>query len=88
MDFDLDQRCDIHPQRHECPDNIVDIVRGGYGLIVHDGGSSVIEISYCPWCGTKLPPIADLDSGDYPDSDDDPSDTKADVPGVRKLTSF
>ncbi|KIL45088.1 DUF6980 family protein [Jeotgalibacillus soli] len=26
-----------------------------YGIIVHDGGTSFIEISYCPWCGTKLP---------------------------------
>jgi hypothetical protein len=26
----------------------------GYGLYVHDGGSSVIEILYCPWCGKKL----------------------------------
>jgi hypothetical protein len=23
--------------------------------MVHDGGSSVIVISYCPWCGIKLP---------------------------------
>jgi hypothetical protein len=26
-----------------------------YGLIIHDGGSSMIEIHFCPWCGTKLP---------------------------------
>ncbi|MEY9869026.1 hypothetical protein ABIE66_004405 [Peribacillus sp. B2I2] len=26
-----------------------------YGLIIQDGGSSSIEITYCPWCGTKLP---------------------------------
>jgi hypothetical protein len=32
-------------------------VRGGYGLIVHDGGESVIHISYCE----RLPLIADLD---------------------------
>jgi hypothetical protein len=24
-------------------------------MIVHDGGSSFIEISFCPWCGAKLP---------------------------------
>jgi len=55
MDFDLDQRCDIHPQRHECPDNIVDIVRGGYGLIVHDGGSSVIESHTVRGAGQSCP---------------------------------
>jgi hypothetical protein len=27
---------------------------GTYGIPIHDGGSSVIEITYCPWCGTKL----------------------------------
>ena len=29
-----------------------------YGIIVHDGGSSTVEICFCPWCGTKLPPSA------------------------------
>jgi hypothetical protein len=23
--------------------------------MVHDGGSSVVEIAFCPWCGSKLP---------------------------------
>jgi hypothetical protein len=27
---------------------------GTYGIPIHYGGSSVIEITYCPWCGTKL----------------------------------
>ncbi len=26
-----------------------------YGIQVLDGGSSYIEIKYCPWCGSKLP---------------------------------
>lgn len=26
-----------------------------YGLIVHDGGSSTVQIHFCPWCGTRLP---------------------------------
>src|SRR5439155_14634076 len=26
-----------------------------YGLMVHDGGSSVVLISFCPWCGAQLP---------------------------------
>ena len=28
---------------------------GTFGLIVHDGGHSVITINHCPWCGVKLP---------------------------------
>lgn len=27
-----------------------------YGIQIHDGGSSFIQIDYCPWCGAKLPP--------------------------------
>ena len=26
-----------------------------YGIPVHDGGSSYIEILVCPWCGKTLP---------------------------------
>jgi hypothetical protein len=25
-----------------------------YGIPVHDGGSSIIRIDFCPWCSTKL----------------------------------
>jgi len=25
-----------------------------FGIPIHDGGSSFIEIKYCPWCGKKL----------------------------------
>jgi hypothetical protein len=25
-----------------------------YGIPIHDGGSSFIEIEFCPWCGAKL----------------------------------
>ncbi|MEZ4797340.1 MAG: hypothetical protein R2785_09230 [Flavobacteriaceae bacterium] len=27
---------------------------GTYGIPIHDGGSSIIEINFCPWCGTNL----------------------------------
>jgi hypothetical protein len=60
MDYDLNQKCDLHQDRLECPDALIDVVRGGYGLIIHDGTRSVIEINFCPWCGAKLPPIGDL----------------------------
>ena len=39
-------------------DNVDVIMRkwknGTYGIPIHDGGSSIIEIDYCPWCGKKL----------------------------------
>jgi hypothetical protein len=57
MDYDLNQKCDLHDDRYDCPDALINRVRCGYGLIVHDGGSSVIEIAFCPWCGSKLPKI-------------------------------
>ena len=27
---------------------------GTYGIPIHDGGSSIIKINYCPWCRNKL----------------------------------
>ncbi|RLD29804.1 MAG: hypothetical protein DRI75_02120 [Bacteroidetes bacterium] len=27
---------------------------GTYGIPIHDGGTSIIEIKYCPWCGKNL----------------------------------
>jgi len=65
MADDLGRMCDLHPERAACPDAMIAPVRGGFGLYVRDGedgyGSSVIEIGYCPWCGSKLSPIGDLD---------------------------
>lgn len=54
--------CDLHPDRFECPDALLhrSARTGEYGIIIHDGGSSVASIGYCPWCGTKLP-VADPD---------------------------
>ncbi|MFM9835713.1 MAG: DUF6980 family protein [Methylophilaceae bacterium] len=40
----------------ECPDNLVtfDSRSKSYGLIIHDGGSSSIEMMFCPWCGKSI----------------------------------
>ena len=57
MAWHVASTCAQHPDRYDCPDALIARVRGGYGIIVHDGGRSVIEICVCPWCGTKLPPI-------------------------------
>jgi hypothetical protein len=54
MKYDLSQTCNMHPNRYDCPDMLVAKLKGRYGLIVHDGGHSVIIINFCPWCGTRL----------------------------------
>ena len=53
----INHRCDNQKSIFDCPDNLVwfDIKFDEYGLIIHDGGESYIEINYCPWCGCKLP---------------------------------
>ena len=49
--------CDKHNDPHECPDVLISYIPkfDEYGLIVHDGGRSHIQINYCPWCSKKLP---------------------------------
>jgi hypothetical protein len=68
MAYDLGQQCDMHADRAACPDAMIAEVKGGFGLFVRDGeegyGDSVIEIGYCPWCGSKLPPIGEIDPSD------------------------
>ncbi len=27
---------------------------GTFGIPIHDGGSSVIKVNFCPWCGSNL----------------------------------
>ena len=56
MSRQLNWTCGNHLSREECPDALVARFgkEGGYGLLIHDGGSSHIEIAYCPWCGAKL----------------------------------
>ncbi|GLW11603.1 hypothetical protein Misp01_67310 [Microtetraspora sp. NBRC 13810] len=53
----LDWECDHHTDPFDCPDALIHFAERfvEYGLIVHDGGSSSITISFCPWCGTRLP---------------------------------
>ncbi len=62
MADDLGQTCNLHADRAACPEAMIARVRGGFGLYVRDGedgyAGSVIEIAYCPWCGTRLPRLA------------------------------
>lgn len=54
MKVHLTRDCTIHDYI-ECADNVIAYLgRGKYGLLIHDGGSSVYSINYCPWCGKKL----------------------------------
>ena len=45
--------CSQH-EPHDCPDVLVIKTRSGYALPVRDGGSSVVDIQFCPWCGVCL----------------------------------
>jgi hypothetical protein len=57
MTRDLNQTCDLHSNRFECADCLIAYSPcfREYGLIIHDGGSSMVVIGYCPWCGVQLP---------------------------------
>jgi hypothetical protein len=50
-------RCNEHADRFVCPDALIsyDVRFNEYGLIVHDGGTASLSVSFCPWCGTRLP---------------------------------
>jgi hypothetical protein len=56
MRSNVEKACDQHANREDCPDCLIAYWPSSktYGIMVHDGGSSVIEIAYCPWCGSKL----------------------------------
>ena len=49
--------CDEHLDRFTCPDCLISHSPQSdeYGIIVHDGGTSVVVIQFCPWCGSRLP---------------------------------
>ncbi len=59
--------CDIPSDSWECPDMILVRTSSGFGIPVRDGGTDVVRIEYCPWCGTKLSgpgtaePVAEAD---------------------------
>lgn len=57
MKDDLEHICDQHDSRFTCPNAIMsyDEQYNEYGVIIHDGGTSSVLISFCPWCGTRLP---------------------------------
>ena len=48
--------CKTCKDAFECPDTLIyhDKKNNDVGIIIHDGGSSYIQINYCPWCGKEL----------------------------------
>ena len=55
MAAQLNWSCDQHASPSDCPDALVGrFADGRFGLFIHDGGTSRIEIAYCPWCGAAL----------------------------------
>jgi hypothetical protein len=57
MRTELTRNCGEGVDRFRCPDTLVAYTQkyDEYGMIVHDGGSSVVQILFCPWCGARLP---------------------------------
>jgi hypothetical protein len=57
MRREVERRCEEHPDRFDCPDALIAYSPRfhEYGIIIHDGGSSVSRIEFCPWCGSRLP---------------------------------
>ena len=56
MEYFASYECADHKNKYTCPDCIIDINEQNqtYGIIIHDGGESVIRINFCPWCGMPL----------------------------------
>lgn len=51
------RECPLHPDRFACPDALIEYISkfDEYGIIIHDGGSAISTILFCPWCGSALP---------------------------------
>ncbi len=49
-------QCNNHESEFDCPDSLIhyEPEEEKYGIIIHDGGCSWLEIKNCPWCGKNL----------------------------------
>lgn len=63
MEHQLRHECEGHRDLSDCPDSLIErrSESNWFGIRVHDGGSSGIEISYCPWCGSRLSSVGDAE---------------------------
>ena len=57
MDIVSMLNCEQHNDEYECPDVLIKYIEkfDEYGLIIHDGSSSIMTIKFCPFCGFQLP---------------------------------
>ena len=57
MDSVITVKCLKHNDEFDCPDVLIKYSGkfNEYGILIHDGGTSARRISFCPWCGCKLP---------------------------------
>ena len=53
LEYHTTNRC-IHHDKWACPDSVLVKLDSIFGLPVKDGGSSFIQIKFCPFCGAKL----------------------------------
>jgi hypothetical protein len=55
----VNNQCEQHTSVFDCPDALVfhNPHTRVYGIIIHDGGTSYVQISHCPWCGAELPAV-------------------------------
>lgn len=59
MQVHVTHRCNDPKCQGLCPETIIVRTRLGlYGIPIHDGGSSFIQMFFCPWCATNLRPEA------------------------------
>lgn len=57
MTSNVQHECAQHPDPADCPDALIgySLTFDEYGIWIHDGGPSYVVISFCPWCGQRLP---------------------------------
>lgn len=53
MTYQLEMKCDMHPDLRECGDVIVFELHGNLCINYASGGFTTIN--FCPWCGTAIP---------------------------------
>ena len=61
MKDNVEKVCPDHPDRSDCPDCLIEFrpTSKAFGILIHDGGSSMISIEFCPWCGANLTATGD-----------------------------
>lgn len=80
--------CPDHEQSDDCPDKLIRFTPKfqEFGLLVHDGpAASSVFITFCPWCGTRLPDsqrdrwFDELARRGVEDPDDAPEDMRSEA---------